>query len=403
MFRTRSPISSEPYEPKGKSQLELISGITGAVASAARHAMSLEHTSEAVNTIAASHEVFRTAAGVVGGIAAGAATLNPITLPAVAICALIISKALQKKAAHSKLLEVMRSYVDQMVRLVRFTSLADFIFNAMVEHNPELIHHNYEQLAVKEAADDLRLSLIIFANPSLFKDLSNPEAGVIQAGNIDRINAGRYLKIESILGQLYEKMFRIMSAESIAKKLDEKMQNLFNTSAVMRTQFLLFISIYRNDFEGILDDVKKNTYYTALFSLESPSSVKTVPDNATDEEAGDSLEKNCNDGLQSGNTLDSLSKGHITYGLDSVVGAVTTVVDETPDPLERPSLAPLPEPPVKRKFLSPFAPYSTTKDLSAAATGPSVGPPAGPQGGRRKVRKTRKSKRRIRRKTVRRH
>jgi hypothetical protein len=398
MFRTRSPISSEPYEPKGKSQLELISGITGAVASAARHAMSLEHTSEAVNTMAASHEVFRTAAGVVGGIAAGAATLNPITLPAVAICALIISKALQKKAAHSKLLEVMRSYVDQMVRLVRFTSLADFIFNAMVERNPELIHHNYEQLAVKEAADDLRLSLIIFANPSLFKDLSNPEAGVIQAGNIDRINARRYLKIESTLGQLYEKISRIMSAETIAKKLDEKMQGLFNTSAVMRTQFLLFISIYRNDFEGVLDDVKKNTYYTALFSLESPSAVKTIPDDATDEEAGESLEKNCNAGLQGGDTLISLSGTHVTDGVDSVVNAANTVMDET-----RPSLAPPPEPPMKRKVNIPFAPYSTTKDPTVPSAGPPGGPPAGPQGGRRKVRKTRKSKRRIRRKTVRRH
>jgi hypothetical protein len=169
---------------------------------------------------------------------------------------------------------------------------------------------------------------------------------------------------------------------------------------------LLFISIYRNDFEGILDAVKRNTYYTALFSLESPSAVKTLPDDATDEEAGESLEKNCNAGLQGGDTLISLSGTHVTDGVDSVVNAANTVMDENPEMDKTPEILEETRPPppaAKKKVNIPFAPYSTTKD----PTVPSVGPPAGPRapgsaGGRRKVRKTLKSKRRIRRKTVRR-
>ena len=275
--------------------LNRLTTVTKAVQVAGNAAITLAKTSELLNRAAEASPALRSVAIVVGGAAAGALALNPVVLPAVVACAAIIGFALKQKAAHANLLTVMQSHLEKMVHLVRFTNFAEYIFRMMVFVNPELADHNFEQLSVKNAAEELRLTLLMLANDKLLKQLQ--EDNIVTGRNIELINSTRMISITSSLGRLYKTMERVLTAESLTKKLEEKLQRLFNASSVMRTQFLLFLSMHRTTYEQILGGVIGTDYYNSLFSIKSNSSIPTLADDASNDDAAKYLYKYCKLGL----------------------------------------------------------------------------------------------------------
>jgi len=274
---------------------------------------------------------FGRVAAVATGVAAVVASLNPIVLPAVAACALIIAISLRLKIAHGKLLTVMQENTEEMVDIIRFTNFAEYIYKLMCEKDPSLSDSNIERQRVAVAAEKLRKNLIIYSSPNVLKELRR--LNVVSNTNISNINKTRYIQLDSLAGRLYSKVARTISAESITTIFEDSLQELFNACTIMRTQFLLFTQINHRTFDLVVDTIKNTKYYQQIFKVSQEAAYQKLPGDASLEEAADYIQNESKEALD-GKKLEEIS-GDPTADTDikmlEQVNEVTTAVEASVD------------------------------------------------------------------------
>jgi hypothetical protein len=275
-------------------RISAVSADVGAVASGLPGALSKSATavSAAASVV---HGVGRVAA-VATGVAAAVASLNPVVLPAVATCALIIALTLRQKGLHSKLLKVMSDNTEEMVEIVTYTKFAEYIYGLMVNADPSLKDHDIDRLGVEKAADKLRTNLIIYASPDIFKELRAQKA--VTNANLAKIDATRYTKLEGTFGRFFSQMSRVISPSSISEILDDNLQDLFNACGRMSKKFLLFTQINHATFDRVIGGIKNTSYYNALFKVAAGNETPLLSDTATPEEIAAYMETYCGRALE---------------------------------------------------------------------------------------------------------
>jgi hypothetical protein len=217
--------------------------------------------------------------------------LNPIVLPTVATCALIIAITLRQAGLHSKLLKVMSENTEEMVEIVTYTKFAEYIYTLMVAADPTLKDYDMDRKGVEEAAEKLRTNLIIYASPNIFKELRTQ--GAITNSNIAKIDATRYTKLEGMFGRFYSKMLRVITPDAISSILHENIQDLFNACSRMEKKFSLFIQINHAVFDRVIGGIKNTAYYNKLFKLNVKNTIPLLKDNATPNEIAAYMEQYC--------------------------------------------------------------------------------------------------------------
>ena len=312
-------------------RISAVSADVGAVASGLPGALS--KSANAVSAAASVvHGVGRVAA-VATGVAAAVASLNPVVLPAVATCALIIALTLRQKGLHSKLLKVMSDNTEEMVEIVTYTKFAEYIYGLMVTADPSLKDHDIDRLGVEKAAEKLRTNLIIYASPDIFKELRAQNA--ITNANVAKINATRYTKIEGMFGKFFSQMSRVISPSSISEILDDNLQDLFNACGRMSKKFLLFTQINHATFDRVIGGIKNTAYYNALFKVAAGNETPLLSDTATPEEIAAYMETYCGRALEAPlNTVGAVDLEKTTNVIESLANIPDVAIRATEEIME---------------------------------------------------------------------
>ena len=313
--RTPAPTSTQAVDAAVEYVTEEKKTISNRAVSVIEHIAEIGQTvtnapetlSKVANIAGAASSVsgsFGRVAAVATGVAAVVASLNPIVLPAVAACALIIAISLRLKIAHGKLLTVMQENTEEMVDIIRFTNFAEYIYKLMCEKDPSLSDSNIERQRVAVAAEKLRKNLIIYSSPNVLKELRR--LNVVSNTNINNINKTRYIQLDSLAGRLYSKVARTISAESITTIFEDSLQELFNACTIMRTQFLLFTQINHRTFDLVVDAIKNTKYYQQIFKVSREGAYQKLPGDASLEEAADYIQNESKEAL-GGKKLEEIS------------------------------------------------------------------------------------------------
>ena len=212
-----------------------------------------------------------------GGIAAVAAAVNPVVLPAEAGAALAVAIILSTKAGHRNLLKFLSTKSSQFTNMLDFINLAELIIAKMKEKNPAVAKYNFHSDAALAAAEDLKTTLLAISPPSVLQDFMR------QTGTKPPPDARtRFAKFKNTSGKLYGMFRRVFLYSAVEDSVRAKFEEVLTACEIMETRFFLFLITYENDYAAISEEIQRDPQYQKTFGIAqvAAEASKDVAENA---------------------------------------------------------------------------------------------------------------------------